>query len=618
MGVSGAQISVGNGMRSTSERLVASILSDNASSSEPEASAPLPPDFLSKPALQKKEPSFSLIPEKKHIPADLVPPMDVPGGPEDEGESSGFHTEDDEDYSEEGSGEDVAKDLSPTSETHPTPGFTPDSSFGGPKTRTSVFSQPAAPAQSRSLFGEVGKLAPFLPPPAPKVQQSPRSPSPIRTAIPPRMSRPDASRSVSAPGVSSQLLGPRRIGGRAPVESALNPSNYQVSLQQRQNEERRRAESKIRKEAEETRALEDDEDDRIQQHLASDIVPTRILNEFEAHINYVSSESTESIQAQVETVYRDINAMIDTLGINSRTLKSFIQGHSEQYKDEGRTRSDLEDDEDWCLVEIEDLSAVVENELARELEYGRVKDISDKLDTCNSLEKDISRLRAKHEDIKKIFETLRDPNQIAVARAQPLSSEQLAQQNDLRRDFTTFQKLLSEAEEGLILLKAKIVSQNASQGKNGGTGPTVEAVMRTITKMTSMAEKRSGDVDVLEGQMRKLRFSSSVNGSREGSPFATPQKGFRASVRTPGQGTYGFFPTPDNAMDSSQRFRSSMMSSTGSFGKSVNSPRKKMSGYTAEEKLVLRGKLARKKEVTEKLKAALAKTGVAVRGMDGE
>lgn len=596
---------------------------ESSTSSPAGAGAPLPPDFIPKPpAPSKVGPSFSLVQEKKPIPADLIPPTDVPGGPEDDGGSSGFLTEDDEDDQSEGSGEDVAKDLSPVSETRPTPGLSPESSFGGPKTRSSEstffgqVSKPGPQAQPRSLFGEVGASVPILPPP--KVQQSPRSPSPIRTAIPPRMSRPDVSRSVSAPGAASQILGSQRAGSRPAGPVPPTQNSYNLSLEQRQAEEKRRAEIKAQKEAEETRALDDEEDDRIQHYLASDIQPTKILDEFEAYADRVNNEPMESIPAQVETVYRDINAMIDTLGLNARKMKSFIQGHTDLYKDEGRTRRDLEVDEEWCLVEIEDLSAIVEKELSRDLDGGRVRDVIGKLDTCTSLQKDIVRLRAKHEDVKKIVDTFRDPDQLATARAQPLSAEQSAQQNDLRRDFTAFQKLLSEAEEGLSLLKAKIVSQSTSQSKLGGTGPTVEAVMRTITKMTSMAEKRSGDIDVLEGQMRRLRFGSSASvGSREGSPFATPQKNNRASVRNLGGSSYGLFYTPDSIKETPQRFQSSMMSSTSSLSRSA-SPRKKMSGYTAEEKMALRTKLARKREATDKLKAALAKSGTHVRTMDDE
>jgi nucleoporin NUP159 len=200
-----------------------------------------------------------------------------------------------------------------------------------------------------------------------------------------------------------------------------------------------------------------------------------------------------------------------------------------------------------------------------------------------------------------------------------LNAEQAAQQHDLRRDFTKFQKLLSEAEEGLTILKAKIVSQSTSHGKiNGSAGPTVDAVMRTITKMTSMAEKRSGDIDVLEGHMRRLRFSSTASvGSREGSPFATPQNN-RTSFRNPGtSSTYSLFYTPDSIKDTPQRFQSSLMSSTGSFHQG-SPPRKKMSGYTVEEKAQLKTKLARKKDVTNRLRVALQKAGTNIRLMDEE
>ncbi len=598
----------------------AAFVTGDSSVSSVEADAPLPPDFLPKPTPKAAPPPFSLVPEKKPIPAELVPPSDVPGGPEDDGNSSGFLTEDDDEGdSEEGSGEDVTKDLSPVSEARPTPVLSPESSFGGMKTRSTgsnVFGQlpkPALANQARSLFGEVGSSAPVLPPP--KLQQSPRSPSPIRNAVPSRMSRPEASRSVSAPGVASQLLGSQRVGGRA----APTPSRtFQLTLDQVQAEEKRRVESTAQREAQETKALEDQEDENRQKFLASDIQPTTVLGAFEVHEGSVSQTSADSVPAQVETVYRDINSMVDTLGTNARTLSSFIQGHTDGYKDGGREKDDLEKEDGWVLVEMQNLAVIVEKDLTRELEDGRVKNIASKIEACNNLQKDIIRLRAKHEDIKKIIDAHVDPDQLASVRAQPLTAEQSAQQNDLRRDFTKFQKLLSEAEDGLTLLKAKIVAQSASRGRVGGAAPTVEAVMRTITKMTSMAEKRSGDIDVLENQMRKLRFSSAASfGSREGSPFATPQKNNRASTRNPGtSSTYGLFYTPDSIKDTPLRFQSSVMSSTGSFDRS-SSPRKKMSGFTPEDKILLRAKLAKKKEVTDKLKVALTKAGTRVRKMEG-
>jgi nucleoporin NUP159 len=610
----------------------ASYAAGDTSVSSTETDAPLPPDFIPKPTPKlspKPAPAVSSpAPQASAstpIPAHLIPPSDVPGGPEDDGDESGFGSEDDDEEreegevdesdrgSEEGSGEDITKDLSPTSDLNQTPGFTPQSSFNNMNKSTpdSTFfnkiSKPGQTNQGRSLFGEIGSSAPILPPP--KVQASPRSPSPVRSALPGRMLRPDASRSVSAPGVASQILGRKPP---APSETTFN-----ISLQQQKAEEQRREASRNRKEQEEKQALVDDEDERMQEFLASDLVATRTLDEFVAHSEYVGLAKKDSIAAQVETVYRDINAMIDTLGVNARALKSFIKGHEEQYKDGGRTREDLEDDEDWCLVEIEDLSSIVEKDLGHDLESGRIKDMADKLETCSDLQKDLIKLHAKMEEVNKFRAAQSDPKFDSKARAQPLSAEQAAQQHDLRRAFTNFQKLLSEAEEGLTILKAKIVSQAPSNGHtNGSTGPTVEAVMRTITKMTSMAEKRSGDIDVLENQMRRLRFGSAASPrSREGSPF-TPQT-TRASVRNPGtSSTYGLFYSPESTKDT-PRFQNSLMSSTSSHMFS-SPPRKKLSGYTPEEKAQIRRKFARKKEVTNRLKEALRKSGPNVKLMDDD
>ncbi|KAG4432204.1 hypothetical protein IFR05_012303 [Cadophora sp. M221] len=606
-----------------------SFAAGESSGSSVATDAPLPPDFMPKVALKPAQPLAIPAPlpdVAKPIPAELIPPSDVPGGPDDDGDDSGFLTEEGDDeseaasedvseeLSEEGSGEDVAKDLSPTSETNQTPAISPESSFGGLKNRSpesSMFTKISNPGtQKPALFGELNGSAPVLLPP--KVQLSPRSPSPVRNAIPGRLSRPETSRSSSAPGFASQLLGSQR-GGRptGPLQPTL--AQTQIDLQ---NEETRRQDSRARKEAEEKQALVDEEDDRFHEFMSSELVPLRTLPDFEIHTDYQGQSSMDSIPAQVEAVYRDINSMIDSLGVNARAMKCFIKGHTEQYKDEGRTREDLEEDDEWCLVEVENLSSIIEKDLAQELAKGRVKDIHSKLESCEALRKELTRLRAKHEVVKKMIDSRRDPDLLAVARAQPLNAEQAAQQTDLRKDFTKFQKLLAEAEEALTVLKTKIVSQETSNNRGGGSsGPSVDAVMRTITKMTTMAEKRSGDIDVLEGQMKRLGIDT-VN-SREGSPFATPQKN-RNSMRNLGtSSTFGLFYTPDSVKETPQRFQNSFMSSVGSRGQS-SPPRKKMSGYTIQEKTQLRAELATKKAVTERLKTALKKNGTKVRLMDDD
>jgi len=598
---------------STSKTSYAAGESSDSSFSDIETDAPIPSGSIPK-SVPPTEPPL------KPIPKELIPPMDVPGGPDNDGGSSDFVTEDEDDNSqegtEEGSGEDISKDFSSASETNQTPGVTPQGSFNLLKKQNSSslyekIEMPKPPPQR--LFGE-GSSAPSLPPPKPKAPLSPRSPSPVRGAIPPRMLRPDAARSVSAPGAASQILGQRQ-SGRPPSSS----KTYDLQVEQQKAQENRREEARARKEAEETRALVDDQDDQIQRYLADDPTPSRTLVEFMAHTDHVNLASVNSIPAQVEAVYRDINSMIDTLGQNAKHLQGFMHAHTEQVKDGGRDKADLENPDDWVLVEVENLSSLVEKELTRDLENGRVKNVLEKVEACHELQKDLIRLRAKHDEIKKLIDAQCDPGQLAHARAQPLSTEQLTQQNDLRQQYKNFQMGLSNAEKDLTLLKTKIASHATSNGRTGGSvAPTVDAVMRTITKMTSMAEKQSGNVDVLESQMRKMRFGSSVSaGSREGTPF-TPQTN-RQSLRNPGtSSTYGLFYTPESTRDTPRNFRDSILSNSGSFAMSSPAPRKKLSGYSPEEKAQLRGKLARRKEVVDRLKGALQRAGSNVRPVDDE
>jgi len=141
--------------------------------------------------------------------------------------------------------------------------------------------------------------------------------------------------------------------------------------------------------------------------------------------------------------------------------------------------------------------------------------------------------------------------------------------------------------------------------------------MRTIMKMTTMAEKRSGDIDVLENQIRKLRLSSTMsNRSREASPFATPAS--KVSMRPPGtSSTYSAFYTPNSTKDTPHGFHVSLTSSTHSYSRGTP-PRRKVSGFSEEDKQRLKANATRKKAVTDRLKKALEKNRVRVQPMDSE
>jgi nucleoporin NUP159 len=360
------------------------------------------------------------------------------------------------------------------------------------------------------------------------------------------------------------------------------------------------------REAEERQLLAD-QDDGTQELLASELVPTLTLDEFVAHTDVVTA-ANETISSQVEAVYRDINAMIDTLGINARSLQCFIKGHMDGAGKPGqRTLDDLEAPEEWTLGDLPALAGMLHHDLTNDLNNGRVKDIGGKLDACKNLTRDLGRLRARKAELERIVAARVDPEQAGTTRSFPLTPEQSAQQNDLRREYARFTKNLAEAEEALTLLKTRIASINGARsgGPGATTMPTVDAVIRTINKMTSIAEKRSGDVDVLENQMRKMRLNS-VARSREGTPSVgmTPQK--RASI-----GPASSPLTPDASSTLRRNLRDSFaVSVSGAASPAAARKPQGLSRYTPEQKAQLLQRLNRRKDVLRKLEVHVVKEGV--------
>ncbi|KKY14667.1 putative nuclear pore complex subunit [Diplodia seriata] len=307
--------------------------------------------------------------------------------------------------------------------------------------------------------------------------------------------------------------------------------------------------------------------------LSSSPRATKTLEDFYVHQNYAGRSGPSSVSGSIEQLYRDMQSMIDTVGLNAHHLAGFIKGHNE-ITHEGRSRDDLDvdvddpKDNDWVLAEIEDLSKA-ENGLERSLETGRIADVQNKIRDLIRLSKDVGQLRRRLNDVRKSIEQRRDPSKLAVTRSTPLSEEQGAQQAQLRSAFAQTQKLLAQAEEGIVLLKTRISFAQASKGggaTNPTATPTAEAVENTIKKMTAIIEQKSGNLDVLENQLRKVRLlgdddedsahpaegaeedddddiaaglnsmslRSSGRFSREASPavFATPPSGMRRGYRS--------------------------------------------------------------------------------------
>lgn len=590
---------------------------------------PLPPDFL--PSKPKPKESEAVAQEQPPLPEE-----------DDEEEDEGEEEEednDDEDNSEEeegevieekrgldseGSGVDVAQEMSPSSEAEPSPKVSPESSFGvqDKSPLGGLFTKVVKPTQpgAKSLFGEMTKKPPvtFFATPT-NAELSPRSPSPVRSSLPGHLFRPETSRSVSAPGAPRGGINRKVTIGR-PTQPRISQQATTPPEKPRIDERERLAVLRARQEAEEEQELSDREDEKVREELASEITPSLTLDPFLAHQDYIGNIDKPGIPGQIEKVYRDINSMIDTLGLNARSLTAFTTAHSEMNKEAGRTREDLESDADWVLIEIADLAGV-ENELEADLQSGRLQDIQGKLHGLRDLQKDLAKLRAKSSDIKRVVEAKSDPQQIEALRSAPLSVEQSALRRDLRRDFTKFQKLLSEAEEGISMLRAKLAAvESASHRGSTGKVPTVEAVERTILKMTGMVEKKSGDIDFLETQMRRLnvlgidgggggRGSDADGSSREGSPFVTPPTSVRkatAHSASVGRGA-GPAQTPQGKLG----FGSSIMRKAGG-----GSARKKLSEITSEEVEAYAGRVRRRKGANQMLKEAVVKGGVRVRGVD--
>ncbi|KAL7927561.1 hypothetical protein ACQKWADRAFT_7337 [Trichoderma austrokoningii] len=544
--------------------------------------APLPPDPTKASIFSKVAPSAS--PATFALPTFGAPIPDSDDEDEDEDEDEEEEDEDEVEEEEEAEAEEEEEEEEVEEEEEEESGLDDEASEGSGIDVAEDLSPSRTPEQQRSrpLFGELSHNAPAVPQQTP----IPRIPGSLQGGVGNRAFLSDAS----------QALGPKRSQLVASTSAGKGKTGTEDSFVKQSRKLRER------QQAEEGRVLIDEEDEAVQRLLASEAEGKLVLDEFIAHSN-VAPPAQESIPAQVEAVYRDINSMIDTLGLNARSVRAFTKGHVENRIPDGRTPDDLEDPDDWVLCEIGDLGEILEIELMGDLDDGRVQDLSDKLEACQDLARDMHRLRAKQEDLKRIIMTRVDPNQADAARSLPLSAEQQAQQNDLRREYTKFSKLLAEAEEALTLLKTRMASLSSASGRGSTNVPTVEAVMKTITKMTSMVEKRSGDIDVLETQLRRMRLESP---SRDGSPFRTSQAR-RSILLAPDA-------TPSRSFR--QSLTGSLSGSVMSVSSSMHTPRKKVSGFSREEKGDLMDRRTKRQAVLSRLKDSVQKKGVSVWNME--
>jgi len=498
-----------------------------------DADAPLPPDFLSskQPADASLPPGFvSKASGESEKPVAGSPPVDLgnetfssgigsgeEGPPEDDDEEGFTEDEDEEDEGDENDEENETAEIEDPkglaafkSRITPASPRPPPKSPESPETKEST--TPATEKKKDSYTPAGLPKAPIMfAPPTKNVQESPRSPSPVRSATSPQrlMAQPfGASRSRPPPspaGGSSRQSSQSAM--RPPSMSQGPPQRISVPPAQLVSQDPHRPKASPRPSEPDAGQLEDEEDARIQQVLAAPVEPTREVPSFLAHQDYVGiaqkGDSTRAgLGGQIERVFRDVNSMVDTLALNARGMQGFVQGNEAGQNGQSKDREDLDEVEEWGLGEAEDLQKVIGN-FEEDLDREQLRDVQGTVQGLRDEEGETNRLRTRVGEVKKQIAARSDPDRLRDQLLSPLPMESAAQQSEVRQGVQKVQSLLAKAEEQLSLLRAELASH---QQQNGATAavPTLEAVTNTILKMTAMIEKRSGDVDVLESSIRRM------------------------------------------------------------------------------------------------------------------
>ena len=280
--------------------------------------------------------------------------------------------------------------------------------------------------------------------------------------------------------------------------------------------------------------LVDDEDARIREELDAEIEPSRVLAPFIARQEYSAPEAARTKTghaAQIEIVYRDINSMIDTLGLNSRSVKGFIEWNerSERYTELDRSTLEEANESDdtwfekWALCEIEDLIRI-EEDLSSELDQGAIKGVARKLQDSIRVLSDSAKLLSRINDERRRIANAKDPERLDALRKAALPKDLADQQKALRRDYAQLLNQLCTAEEELNVLRSRLVAHNAQSGRTAGV-PTVENIKKTITRLTELIIARNNDIALKDARLTKARNASSTSLVLRQSTVSTPRRG---------------------------------------------------------------------------------------------
>ena len=489
--------------------------------------APIPPGFgadFSKPS-ERKEPAPKDVPapslfgaikkddkSSSEAPVAGSPPVDlghekfsegVPsdaegdGPPEDDEEWSDEDEDEDEGGREEDEeGEEESEDEHGTPEVTDPKGLsafearlTPASPKRG-EAKSSGQGHSTTPATDKKESYTPAGLPPapvMFPPPQRRGPQSPRSPSPVRSATSPLRQMPTLSSSQPLPAPPSSQSTLRLPPSQKPLAQSQQPASRSTSqaqppqriavppaqLQPKQPE---RPAATTKPSEPEAGQLEDEEDARIQRILSGPIEPTQDVPAFLAHQDYIASGREKAgLGGQIERVFRDINSMIDTLALNARALQSFVAGNSRSTNAAGRGRLDLEEEESWTLGETAELSRIVEG-IEIELQDGKLEDVRGALETLREEDKEVAKLRARAADARKRIQAKKNPEQLSQQANARITVETQTLQAELRHGAQKVQTLMAKAEELLNVLRAELVSQPQAKAK-GGDGLTASACL---------------------------------------------------------------------------------------------------------------------------------------------
>ncbi|RAR12158.1 hypothetical protein DDE83_004287 [Stemphylium lycopersici] len=527
----------------------------------PADDAPLPPDFTkSKPSKTEDAPlppDFinTKLPQSN---GDDLPPLAGSPGVEVEAPSSsveaspiGNEEDDHEDFSEE-EDEDEEDDEEPD-DTYPPnaakshasklgnqssffpPAPTPPAIKSGETSQSGrsaspaqpLFGQPAKPTNGHpsfggsSLFGQQTAKAPFG-------GSRPTSSQSAKPSFPPPGNRAQNLRSPSPMRSSSASLFRREplVAPGASLSSSIQASKPPTPQPQFSD-------------------LEDEEDERMRAQLAQPIEPSRNLEEFVAYQNYNGGKSPSKTghAAQIEMIYKDINGMVDALGWNVRSIKSFTLYHQEPRSDHRIDRDMLEEVlsqgdhglwfEEFTLCEIQALRSL-EEELEQELDAGRVQDVFDKLAQLARLLHEKAKLMTRLNDIRRQIINRKDPEKAEALRKAPLPKELADGQKSLRSDYAQLLTSLRKAEDAVSVLRSRLATRNAQNGSTRAV-PTMDAVKKTVLRLANLAEQRNNEILVLEAQMRKIGLAepsspSSSSSHNTGTPRQSRQPDLRRSI----------------------------------------------------------------------------------------